>query len=61
MNKIESFVYNKVKNNYVIKNLVRNANHEALGFMAHGTGTYYCSQTGKSSGCSRYSIYRVFR
>lgn len=25
MNKIESFVYNKVKNNYVIKNLVRNA------------------------------------
>ena len=25
MNKIESFVYNKVKNNYVIKNLLRNA------------------------------------
>ena len=25
MNKIESFVYNRVKNNYVVKNLVRNA------------------------------------
>jgi hypothetical protein len=25
------------------KNLVRTANHEALGFMAHGTDTYYCS------------------
>ena len=24
MNKIESFVYNRVKNNYVIKNLLRN-------------------------------------